>query len=252
MARGRMISSTVATDKRFNSLSADAALVYMMAIPHLDRDGLILGDAMPFWGKVCPRRTEYMEPMDALIGEWVNAGLVLAYECDEGRVLFFYGFGKNQTGMRYDREAPSLFPAPVDYIRTSNGLEKIIDGATPDELRRDDGATPPQSKVKESNGNSKATTAADDWRAVVDSYHSEIGVITESISGQIKAYYDEVGGRMLIDAFEEASRNNVRKWSYVDSILKKWRTNGRQPPPGKTVENAWEQLNGTPDYMRDA
>lgn len=245
MARGRMIASTVATDKRFNSLSSEAGLVYLMTIPHLDRDGLILGDAMPLWGRVCPRRTEYMSVMDDLIAEWVGAGLVLAYECEEGRVLYFMGFGKNQTGMRYDREAPSMYPPPVDYIRTDSGLEKNNCGATPEQLPTNSGETPPQSKVNKTN------TSGGSWLDVVGSYQTEIGIITESVSEEMKAYFDEVGGVLMIDAFKEASRNNVRKWSYVDGILKKWRANGKRTPKVKDDAQAWEQLgDNTPDYMR--
>lgn len=253
MARGRMIANTVATDKRFNSLTPEAGLVYLMTIPHLDRDGLILGDAMPLWGRVCPRRAEFMADMDAIIGEWVQVGLVLSYECEEGRVLYFLGFGKNQTGMRYDREAPSMFPVPPNHIRTGNGLEKDSDGVTPDKVRSDDGVgtdeLPP--KVKQSKVN-KTNTDGGSWPDVIDSYQKEIGIITESVGEEMKAYYDEVGGQLMIDAFKEASRNNIRKWSYVDGILKKWRVSGKQGSrQNGTAENAWAQLNGLPDYMRD-
>lgn len=249
MARGRMIASTVATDKRFNSLSSDAALVYLMTIPHLDRDGLILGDAMPLWGRVCPRRSEYMAFMEELIVEWVKSGLVIAYTCEDGRVLYFVGFGKNQTGMRYDREAPSMFPPPPNHIRTSHGLEKSSNGASPDEVRSDAGDTPDeipakvkQSKLKETGGGS--------MQDVIDTYQHEIGTFTETISEELKAYYDDVGGIMLIDAIKESARANVRKWSYVDGILKKWRVNGRHPPNGTGGVDAWQQLNSSiPDYM---
>jgi hypothetical protein len=44
MARGRFLSESVATDARLNGLSVEAELVYLMTIPHLDRDGLIEGD----------------------------------------------------------------------------------------------------------------------------------------------------------------------------------------------------------------
>lgn len=250
MARGRMIASTVATDKRFNSLSSDAALIYLMTIPHLDRDGLILGDTMPLWGRVCPRRNEYIPFMDELIAEWVKSGLVIAYDCEDGRVLYFVGFGKNQTGMRYDRESPSMFPPPPNHIRTSNGLEKASDGAMTDEVRQDAGALPDEvpPNVKQSKGKE---TSRGSWQDVVDSFHTEIGVLTDGISGEMKAYYDELGGVMLIDAFNEASRNNIRKWSYVDGILKKWRVNGRQSPKQADSADAWQQLNGDiPDYMR--
>jgi DnaD/phage-associated family protein len=250
MARGRMIASTVATDKRFNSLSSDAALIYLMTIPHLDRDGLILGDAMPLWGRVCPRRTEFIPFMDELIAEWAKSGLVIAYACEDGRVLYFVGFGKNQTGMRYDRESPSIFPPPPNYIRTSNGLEKHSDGAMPEEVRHDAGVVPDeiplkakQSKLKETGGGS--------WQDVVDTYEHEIGTFTETISEEMKAYYDDVGAILMIDAIKESARANIRKWSYVDGILKKWRVNGRQSPRQESGADAWQQLNGDiPDYMR--
>ena len=105
-----------------------------------------------------------------------------------------------------------------------------------------------KTKLNKSNSSS---SSHDDWRLVVDCYHAEIGVITAFVSEEIKAYYDEMGAHILIDAFKEASRNNVRKWSYVDSILKKWRANGRQSSSKDDSANAWQQLNGnTPDYMK--
>lgn len=254
MARGRMIANTVATDKRFNSLTAEAALVYLMAIPHLDRDGLILGDAMPLWGKVCPRRNEFMGHMADIIGEWVNAGLVIAYDCDEGMILCFTGFRQNQTGIHYDREAASAFPPPPDYIRTSKGLIRTSadevptnSGLTPDKVRTNSELSPAEIKVNQSNSKAKDD---DDWRCVVDTFQHEIGMITESISEEIKAHYDELGATMLIDAIKEGSRNNVRKWSYVDTILKRWKANGRATP--QTGGDAWAIMSqNIPDYMKD-
>ena len=247
MARGRMIANTVATDKRFNSLTSEAALVYLMAIPHLDRDGLILGDTMPFWGKVCPRRSEFMGHMADIIAEWMISGLVIAYECEEGTILCFTGFLKNQTGMHYEREAASAYPPPPGYIRVAKGLEKLSVGASPDEVRSESGLTPAESKVKESNRKDDD----DGWRIVVDTYQHEIGMITPSVSEEIKAYFAEMGPILIVDAIKEASRNNVRKWSYIDGVLKKWRANGRQAKSSADGADAWEQLKGNvPDYMR--
>lgn len=250
MARGRMIANTVATDKRLNALTCAAALVYLMAIPHLDRDGLILGDTMPFWGKVCPRRVEFMGHMADIIAEWIDAGLVISYECDEGTILCFTGFFKNQTGMHYDREAASSFPPPPGYIRAAKGLEKLSLEVGPDKVRSESGVgqddVPLKFKVKESNSNSDG----DGWRAVVDTYQQEIGVITPSVSEEIKAYFAEMGPVLIVDAIKEASRNNVRKWSYVDSVLHNWRANGKQQRSKDDSGSAWSHLGGNlPDYM---
>lgn len=125
MARGRMISHMVATDKRFNALSTEAALVFLMTVPHLDRDGLLLADAPVLAGQVCPRREELRPKMQSIIDEWVRQGLVIAFESEDGTVLFFTGFAKNQAGMRYEREPKSTLPVPPGYIRTVTGLEPL-------------------------------------------------------------------------------------------------------------------------------
>lgn len=229
MARGRMISTSIATDKRLNSLSVHAELLYLKTVPHLDRDGLILGDPLLLWGKVCPRRPELMGEVADIINEWIESELVIAYESEDGTVLYFTGFHKNQIGMRYDREAASTLPTPPGYVRGNDGL-------TPAELRQESGTTPP-----ETNRNRKETNTDDgDWRAVVDAYQGDIGVITSTVSDEMKAFYDEMGPKLLIEAIKEAARNNVRKWSYIAGILQRWKANGRtsgkKPKPQPTTK----------------
>lgn len=133
MARGRFISESVAKDARLNSLSVEAQLVYLMTIPHLDRDGLIEGDPDVLWGTVCPKRRQFLDRMAEFIQEWAKAELVLMYDTEDGPVLWFKGFAKNQQGMRYDREAPSKFSPPP-----SNNAPPPP-APTPDELRTNSG-----------------------------------------------------------------------------------------------------------------
>lgn len=154
MARGRFLSTSIATDKRLNSLSVEAELVYLMTVPHLDRDGMILGDPLSLWGEVCRRRPHLMDSMESIIDEWLVCGLVLRFEGNDDPILFFVGFSKNQNGMRYDREAPSEFPCPPGYVRTPTGLRQKVDdpqcaelvrsdaGAMPDVSRSDAGVSP--------------------------------------------------------------------------------------------------------------
>jgi hypothetical protein len=123
MARGRMLNTTVADDVRLNSVSIESHFLFMMTIPHLDRDGLIKADGMVFAGRVFPRRPELLPKMDALIQEWIDCSLVIAYQTDShGRVLCFPNFAKNQIGLRYNREPASELPPPPGYIRTDEGL----------------------------------------------------------------------------------------------------------------------------------
>ncbi len=155
MARGRLVATSIATDKRLNSLSLESEWLFLKSIPHLDRDGLILGDACLLVARVCPRRPEALSMADGLIAEWLAAGLVISYECEDGRVLFFPGFAKNQD-LRYDRERASELPPPPGWERTEDGLALIETAAeapsagpvtgdnqqNPELVRSNDGALP--------------------------------------------------------------------------------------------------------------
>ena len=167
MARGRMIAATVADDKRFNELPIDAALVYLMAIPQLDRDGLILGEPTTLWGQVCRRRVDLIPRMADIISAWIAAELVTAYKTNDGdTVLYFTGFQKNQAMTHYDREAASRFPCPPGYVRTSKGLMSELvqptENKSADEVRTNSGPTPDKvpPNVIESNVNQSNTKGA--------------------------------------------------------------------------------------------
>src|SRR5688500_5767964 len=125
MASGRFLSVSIAEDDRLGRLSITAELIYLKTIPHLDRDGMISGRPGLLYSKVCPLREELFGETAALIDEWVNVGLVIRFECNEGSVLFFPGFSKNNNLPHYHRERPSRFPVPPGYERTPKGLVEI-------------------------------------------------------------------------------------------------------------------------------
>lgn len=168
MARGRMVNRTVATDKALNSLSLEAHLLYLMTVPHLDRDGLILGDAPLLFAIAVPRRPEFAEKIDKLVQEWIDKGLVMSYEGHDGRILYFSGFQKNNPELRYDREGPSQLPPPPGMMRTKDGLtpeQHLPDsGVTPEQVRSESGVGPEQVPVKlsevEDKGKLRERTAA--------------------------------------------------------------------------------------------
>jgi hypothetical protein len=161
MARGRFLNASIAADLALNSLSLEAHWLYMMTIPHLDRDGLIIADTYVLFGKVCPRRPELIGRIDDLIAEWVASELVIVYPTRKGKVAFFKGFGKNQQGMHYSREAASDLDVPSGYERTDRGVEPIQEEVsseseqgempfepTPDQLPTNSGLTPAELEVE--------------------------------------------------------------------------------------------------------
>ena len=121
MAKGRMLNRTAAVDKELNECSVEAHLLFLMTIPHLDRDGLIAGEPMQHLGTALPFRPDFFPRYDDLIQELIDADLVVRYDTNRGRVLFFTGFSDNQT-LVYSREGTSVFDPPPGYVRTDTGL----------------------------------------------------------------------------------------------------------------------------------
>ncbi len=191
MARGRMIAATVADDKRFNELPIDAALVYLMAIPQLDRDGLILGEPTTLWGQVCRRRVDLIPRMADIIAAWIAAELVTAYKTNDGdTVLYFTGFQKNQAMTHYDREATSRFPCPPGYVRTPKGLVselvQPVENKSADEVRTNSGPTPDEvpPNVNECNVNQSnpkgAADAVPTEPSLADRFHVLLAELKET------------------------------------------------------------------------
>src|SRR5262245_53584491 len=112
MAKGRMLSQDACDDRELNSISIEAQLLYLLSLPHLDRDGLI--DGRPAWlgGRAAPERAILRERAGVLIDEWVVAGLVIRYDGKNGPVLFFKGFRKHNSNLDYRREPASKFAPP--------------------------------------------------------------------------------------------------------------------------------------------
>lgn len=118
MARGRMLSTEASVDPELHTISVQAMALYLLTIPHLDRDGLIDGRPMRLGALVAPMRPELVDQAGSYINEWVQAGLVVRYDGEKGRpCLFFKGFRQHQQGMEYDREPPSRLPPPPGWIR---------------------------------------------------------------------------------------------------------------------------------------
>lgn len=232
MARGRFISESVAKDLRLNSLSVEAELVYLMTVPHLDRDGLIEGDPDVLWGKVCPKRRQFLDSMATYIQEWASADLVLVYDSDDGPVLWFRGFTKNQQGMRYEREAPSRFPPPPS-------------GKTPDKLPTNSGGSPDeipykvevkdQEQVKaeaERAAPPPAAAAIDpDVARVWEAWNANMpGIRTPVITDGVNALLEEYSAAEIIKAISIACERHKRNLGYVRGILE--RGVFSQAPPG--------------------
>lgn len=291
MARGRMLSQTVATDKKLNSLSIEAELLYLKAIPHLDRDGLILGDPTLLWAKVCPRRPELMVKTEAIVQELIDSEIVVAYMDDDEQILFFPGFAKNQANMRYEREPASVFPPPPGYQRTPKGLEPVaavnddeksentrephVSGKHPANIRQNDGCLPSEEKRREEkrkgvrqhsaaaappsksagSGGGALLKPSPEYAEVCSAIEQNgFGMLTPIVADQVLALLVDYPKDWILDAMKVSVTQNKRKLSYAVGILRKWRADGRDSPKAAvdTATGSWQNFNkDLPDYMKE-
>jgi DnaD/phage-associated family protein len=76
-----------------------------------------------------------------------------------------------------------------------------------------------------------------DFAAVVSAYENNIAPITPIMSETIQEALDEFGAEDIVEAIGLAVKADVRKWAYVNGILKRWRKNGKQKRNIVKVEN---------------
>lgn len=255
MANGRFISRTIATDKRLSQLSIEAEYLFLKTLPHLDRDGLILADVL--WATVTPRRPAMAAIIDDLCLEWYRTGLAVSYETDEGTIIYFPGFAKNQQGMRYDREGPSRYAPPPGMVRSAIGL-------TPDQLRTNSGLTPAQGQgqgqdqgqdqrqgetLQQRSGNVTETQPLESSSSLSESvkaWETNIGIISYQVGEDLKVLTAEYPPAWVPAAITKA-KGTDKPMAYVRKVLKNWRNgdgvpngNGAKPqavslPPGYTL-----------------
>jgi DnaD/phage-associated family protein len=90
------------------------------------------------------------------------------------------------------------------------------------------------------------TAAADNFTQAVESYHSNIGVLTPKLADILKEAAEHYPPGWIPEAIEEAVKNNVRKWAYVNAILSRWETQGRT---GKGKEKAKNYLGNFAEFI---
>ena len=51
----------------------------------------------------------------------------------------------------------------------------------------------------------------------------------------LRTAFDDYGAIFVVDAIKAAVSQNVRKWSYVEGVLKRWKANGRDAQKAATT-----------------
>lgn len=127
MPNGRMVSKSISLSEQLAAVSFEADFLFSRCIPHLDRDGRMAGKPELVKSIACPLRPEIEAgAIPDLLRQLGREDLIRWYEAAGKQVLEFPGFAAHQTGFKYDREAPSRYPAfdpatCIDLLRTSSG-----------------------------------------------------------------------------------------------------------------------------------
>ena len=80
------------------------------------------------------------------------------------------------------------------------------------------------------SSSSKAAPAASrtdsDLAEIVQHFQQVIGIFPRSALDKLQSYREEFSTELICKAIDEAAENGVRKWTYIDGILRGWKADG--------------------------
>lgn len=108
--------------------------------------------------------------------------------------------------------------------------ECLIINREGENLNSDSTVSSHKSRLNQRQSTHKSThkSTKEDSSKVFTFYENEIGMLTPMIAEQLKDAITIFPPEWIIDAIKEAVKNNVRKWVYIEGILKSWAENGRR------------------------
>jgi hypothetical protein len=231
MPEGRFVSKSIAYSGQLKKVSLEADFLFMRMIPHLDRDGRLDGDPDVVRAVACPLRSEMTPELVATcLAELDAEALLVWYEIDNQKVLWFPAFREHQQGMKPDRERPSRLPS-VD----AQGVKKVRrtpSGLTPDELR----TRSPQvkvSKVKSSEVKVSANADIGNWVSEGVEVWSQVAPVGHGRLGKaLKPVVTAHGWpdtQLGLKCYIELSEGKTRKIEWFADDAVRWIRLGKMP-----------------------
>jgi hypothetical protein len=149
MARGRMISKSLSTSRKFADLHRVAGdlgefsqLLFPLIVAHTDDHGRMSADAFTVKFQVLPISSRPLEDFDTAVQHMHEVGLLHVYHVDGDKFLQVIDFEKHQTGLhkRTDSRIPEP-PGNSGNFREFPGQEKRTE-----EKRREEKRTEPKGR----------------------------------------------------------------------------------------------------------
>lgn len=212
MADGRLVKNKISKSGRVNRLPFGAALLFTWMITHLDCEGRMHGNPRVVKNVVLPLRPISVKQVDGWLNEMAamtknGHGLIVRYEVEGEKYIWMPGFEDEQTNLRKDRERKSVIPPPPDHV-----------------------APPPAERPQVEAKSVTADILDENLAAVVKSYEQNVGMATPAIYERLKDIASGYPERWFQDALAEALNHGKRSLSYMERILERWHTEGKDAP----------------------
>lgn len=88
------------------------------------------------------------------------------------------------------------------------------------------GSVSAEEESKEETATAADSRADSDLAEIVQHYEKTLGTFPRSALDKLKKWKEVYSTELICKAFDEAAENNVRKWRYVDGVLKGWQADG--------------------------
>lgn len=243
MAEKRMLSKVISISEKVNELpDIFDMLLYTWMIPHADDFGRLAGSPGKIKALVVPMLEKSIKDIRQSLQVLDAQGLILWYEVEGERVVQIQQFEKHQQGLH--KRTRSKFP---DFPGNSGNVQEFPSELKGTELNRtEEKRTEEKRTEQEQNGNEGSLPASldaaeDDYLygggplpSVPDAFRmfeaEGFGTISDITKDQLNEFIQDYTERWLCEAMKKAVLAGKRNLSYVQGILKRWKSEGIDEP----------------------
>lgn len=251
MAVKRMFSSSVTETDSFLELPLKSQALYFHLGMQGDDDGFVANPRAIIRSIGCTARD--LKPLE-------TAGYVISFP---SKVLVITDWKANNN-LRNDRYKPTAFQNELAQLTESANKRYILASfGIPTGNQTDTIGIPSDNQVTTQHSlesSKKAATTATDSRVdsglaeIVQHFQEVIGIFPRSALDKLQRWRGIYSVEIIRAAIDEAAENNVRKWRYVDGVLKGWQADGvrtlgdvqarreARKKPEQPQERKWEVL----------
>ena len=84
--------------------------------------------------------------------------------------------------------------------------------------------------IKDGGTRANAPRLDADLGKIVDAYEANIGTWPHILTPDLQRWREQFSTEMLLLAISEGAKNGAHKWSYIESILRRWKKNNIKTP----------------------